>query len=353
MFDVMKPVETYRRQGYLLLEEDTEIELESFDYLKKSFDGYNKVVFTIMMKYFRLPTWSTFILFDMNSTVLKELTKFLQRSNSFFLRTDTYKGLADNLGIPVCPRGEVIKSIRDVKKHYQRFVLILAPPNIEDQDLKSIGNCRAGYVNGEEIQEWTGPGFAEYHLAKDKFPRKATVHAYLRRNSGGIMEVMYNVDRQQFEEDVRQLHFEMGVTKKNIRNLLTDHDVYKKLIGKDFAGKEPVNDEVEEAYRVWLAQESERRNITEQEVVEDFIKAGKEIHDKVEGELPLRTFLNSGEEYWVPPQQYVDAVSRHLEFFKEKCDKIGIDSNEKLLTMTFAKGITSEDVVFWDIHNLL
>jgi hypothetical protein len=349
----MEPIQTFKQQNYLLLEEDTSIALDSYDALKEFFDGYNKVIFTLMMRYFELPNWPTFIFFDLTAEVEVQLKLFLERADNFFVRTDTYKDLADNQGIPVCPRDEVIDAIKEMKKYHYRFVLILAPPSIEDQTLRSIGNCRAGYVQGEEIQEWTGPGFAEYHLAKDKFPRKATVHAYLRRNEEGELELVYNVDRDKFIDDLRQLHFEMGATEKKIRKLLMNHETYRQLLGKDFVGKEPTNDELEEAYTMWLKREAETRGSSEEEITNEFIDMGRSVHDKVRGRFPLKDFLDSEQETWSPPKWCTDLVTKHLQIFKRKCEEIGIDPNEKLLTMTFTKGITSEDVVFWDIHNLI
>ncbi|MCA9392342.1 hypothetical protein KC614_04025 [candidate division WWE3 bacterium] len=349
----MRPIETYKNQGFLLLEEDTTVELDDYETLKGYFDGYGKVVFTLMMRYFELPTWPTLIFFDLTPELEPVLNKFLERAGSFFIRTDSYKNLVDNQGIPVCPKDEVVDAIKKMKEHRERYILVLAPPTIEDQTYKSIGNCRAGYLQGEEVQEWTGPGFAEYHLAKDRFPRKATVHAYLRRVKNGHVEKLFLVGRKQFIQDLDQLRFEIGADKKGMRKMFMDEDVFKSLLGRSFIGKEPTNDELEEAYKIWLQKESEERGLKKEEIEREFVEIGERVHASVRGEFPLADFLESKEEYWEPPKKYVNLVTKHLELFRERCEKLGIDPNEKLLTMTFTKGITSEDVVFWDIHNLI
>ena len=334
-------------KGYLLLDGD-EIEIESLEKLKKTFEGYPKTLSTIMLAYFELPMQPKLILFDPNLASVKEvMADFSTSAKEFFIRSDTKFNKIDNLNFRGAHSDSFVEDILKIKEYPERWVLSLAVPTDPGQEFRNTGNCRMGRINGIVTQEWTGEGFAEYHLGKDKFPQKAALHAVIQLDQDGSYKKIYQVSKKQYLEDCSTLLRAYGIESLKLKRKFIDHDYYKKLTGKNYLGKEPTNEELENAFVIW----AEKENVSE----EKLIKLGIE-HVSASGKQPksLKDYL-AKKGPWKPAKTQIDYLFERFTVFEEKCHKLGITSEGKILTCSFNKSNKNYNKYggdFWDIFNL-
>ncbi len=351
----MNPITEFKQKGYIKLDNQTRIDLPNYHALVNAFEGYQKVVYTILMRYFDLPSWPTFLFYDLNNeAVMQALKEFLAQGEAYFIRTDTYKNIIDNQGVPLALRNEVLGHIQQMKKVEQRFILVLHASSDPNQVYKNNANCRMGMLNGQEVQEWVGPGFAEYHLAKDKFPRKATVHANYQGDFTGTFKPIYIAHEQKFIQDIADLYFSIGIGETKIRKQIFDRDYFKSLVGYEYAGKEPTNDEILMAFGKWRDREAQKLGVTLLEIDNQFIAKGRLMHRNFGPNYPLNKLLASGAKNWQPPQEYIDQAHKYLIHFIDRSKRLDIDPEGKILSFSFSNDDNwREQIVFWDIHNLV
>ncbi len=340
--------EQLKKEGYLLLDGD-EFDIESMDMLKTTFEGYPKTRATIMLSYFDLPTWTTLILFDPSLPKVKQaIEDFSKSASSFFVRSDTQFNKIDNLNFRDGTRQNLMDDILKIKDYDNRWVIVLAVPNDPGQEFRNVANCRMGRINGVVTQEWTGSGFSEYHLGKDKFPHKSALHAVIQLNEDGSCKHTYQVTKEQYLADLTTLLRAYGLESFKLKRKLIDAHYYKEIVGKEYAGKEPNNEELENASNLWL----EKEHITS----EDLIKLGSE-YITVDGKVPESvSAYKTKYGPWKPKKSQIDYLIERFTVFEERCQKLGISTEGKILTCSFNdsnKGYNKYGVIFWDIFNLL
>lgn len=339
--------EQLNKDGYLLLDGE-EIDIESVEKLKITFDGYSKTRSTIMLSYFDLPAWPTLILFNPKLPKVKQaISDFSKSASSFFVRSDTQFNKIDNLNFRDGTPQNLMEDILKIKEYDNRWVIILAVPYDPGQEFRNKANCRMGRINGVVTQEWTGSGFSEYHLGKDKFPHKSALHAVIQLNEDGSCKHVYQASKKQYLVDLNTLLTAYGLESLNLKRKFIDATYYKELVGNEYAGKEPNNEELENASKLWC----EGEHITS----EDLIKLGIE-YITVDGKVPESANnykMNLGP--WKPKKSQVDYLMERFTVFEEKCQKLGIPTEGKILTCSFNdsnKEYNKYGVIFWDIFNL-
>jgi hypothetical protein len=345
-------VEDFLKSGFVELQPESPAKLKSFNSLKETFNGYDKVISTVLMSYFELPIWPTFLLKDLTEKNLSALSRFVKKSEFFFIRTDAYNNFIDNVACKVCPRDLVITKVKEFKRVDKRFVLVLATPNIPNQAYKNLANCRTGIINAKEIQEWVGPGFSEYHLGKDKFPHTTKLHAYIEFKNQSQWEFKYLVDDETYFKDVEQLVWAYGLEQMGLKEKFFEKNYFKSLTGKVYKGEEPTNDEQLEAFNAWRLQKSKEQNTTEEKKDMQITEKGREFLESFEGSTLLSYGMKT-KKAWCPDKDQVDEVHKSYVIFKQKCKLIGLDPKEKILTLSLNKGVTKSNMVCWDIFNLL
>ena len=340
--------------GYLLLGRKP-IEIGSFAKLKSRFKGYNKTISTIMMNYFDLPGWPTLILYDPNKPIVKKaIVDFSKTSSDFFLRSDTFENKIDNLNFRSCTPEELFSKIVKIKQYENRWVIVLAVPGIPGQEYMNTANCRTGMISGELIQEWTGSGFSEYHLGKDKFPHKSALHAVVRLDKNGGSKLVYKVSAKQLARDLDGLFLAYGAENLDLKKQFINIDSYRDLTGKEPSnGKEPTNDELEAAFKIWVKHESVSRKVSENEVLAWLTDLGIKHLSRFGRNSPAVEMNQATKKTWVLSKKLIDQVFSYYKHFEEKCSKSGVDVREKILTCSINKYANKQGIIFWDIFNLL
>lgn len=326
----MNPIEFYGKNKYLLLDEEMAIEMPDFEALKTYFKGHKKVIYSILFRYFNIPVWRTFVVKELTPLSIFELGKFSTTAKTFFVRSDTFKDKVDNPSRKSCPSNELLQTVQGFLRRTDRFVVIMAQPDYDFQEHVNLANCRTGIINSEVIQEWTGPGFSEYHLGKDKFPHKATIHAYLKK-TGKSYSKLHIAEAAKFLEDAQQLYFAIGAEQIGLKD----------KISVKIKKPEPTNDELEQAYQVHFAKDYSYKSL---------VKKGHRLHKKINS--PLVKHIETGKK-WLPSKDQILMADEFLTRLIKKCKKLGIQPEGKVLTMSFNNYSTKHGVCFWDIFNLL
>lgn len=325
----MDPIQFYEKNKYLILEEEMDISIPDFNDLKEYFYGYKKVIYSIMFRIYGFPVWKTFIYKEPTKKVLKELEEFSKTADTFFVRSDTYKDKVDNPSIKSCPSNRLVNGCLNMHEYKDRFIVVMAQPKYKYQEHVNLANCRMGLINQEIIKEWTGPGFSEYHLGKDKFPHKATVHANIKVK-GEHYEKVFVADHIKYKNDAQNIFFSVGISLLGIKK-----DILK-LLGKN----EPTNDEYHYAF--------EKLGLDTSEI----INKGYEFHKSIKPNSPILAQLEKGQT-WEPSDEQIRKANNYFKKFVNKSNELGIDPNEKIVTFSMNDYATKEKIIFWDIFGLI
>jgi hypothetical protein len=345
----MQDLNTYKKQDYIILDGQNKFDLKNLKELMNVFDGYNKVIFYILLDYFDLPTWPSFIFLNFNDTIKKELDKFVKKERNYFVRTDSYNSLVANPSY-IGSGKNVKRMIKDFKKTGNRFVIVVEEPDVYNITYTSNGSGRTGIINGKIVQEWVGPGFSEYHLAKDRFPDKCTVQ-HLVEIKGKSHEIIWNASQDQIKKDIKNLLISVAIRQLELVKFLSDNKNYRELTNKGIVGKEITQDELNKVYKLWKVDFSEINNISD--VDKYLIDQGKKYIQKIS--KYDKSVLNIIEEdyyKWTPSEEDIIKVNNYLNSYIEKAKQIGILTDNTLLTYSIGKNLSKDGIVFWDIHNL-
>ncbi len=344
--------EQVHKNKFLLLDSNP-IDIESFEKLKAYFKGYNKVISTIMLHCFDLPNWPTLILFDpKDKKVREEIKRFSKRSNSFFVRSDTFDNRIDNLNFRDAERINLYKDILKIKEYEERWVIVLAVPDIKGQEFHNLANFRTGLINNQITQEWTGVGFSEYHLGKDKFPHKAALHSVVTLDKKGNHQKVYQIAKDPFIEDLERLFLAYGLESLKMKRQFLDKGMYQELTGNEFQGQEPTNDELELAFECWLEREAKSAGVATELLRKKLIRQGINHVSKSVKVPDSVGFYKESKVTWSPSKVHIKKVNNYYTQFYRKCAYLGIDPNGKLLTGSINKYANKEGIIFWDIFNL-
>ena len=306
----------------------------------------------ILLDYFDLPTWPSFIFLNLNDVTEKELDKFVKNEKEYFVRTDSYNSLVPNSSY-IGPSKNVKDRIKDFKKTGNRFVIIAEGPNINEATNITYtcnGSGRTGIINGKVVQEWVGPGFSEYHLAKDRFPDKCTVQ-HLVEIKGKKHEIIWNAPEDQVKKDIKSLLISVAIRQLGLVKFLSDKENYKKLTNKNIIGKEITQDELFDAYRLWKIDFSKINNIDD--IEEYLIDQGKKYIEEISKyDNFVLNILKENYYKWKPSDGDILKVNNYLNSYIEKVKQIGISTDDTLLTYSIGRDLSKDGIVFWDIHNL-
>jgi len=340
------------KNKHIILENEPH-EIGSVKEFFKFFEGYNKTASTILMHHLGLPGWSTLIFHDhVHESVKKSLEKFSKKGHTFFVRTDTYINKVDNLNFRNCSTVDLVSNINKAKKHKDRWVLVLVQPKVLGQAYLNDANFRMGKINGILTVEWTGPGFSEYHLGKDKFPHFSALHAVQQISDDGQVEKIFQTDKETLENDLKTLLEAYGLESLQLRNQFLDKNIFKKLTGYKFKDKEPTNDELLHAYERWLEKEAQQRGISLARTKRKILGLGK-AHLKMHNKNPKFQHYEKRKKLWYPHHKQLKKVLKYYIRFEEKMHSLGLDVDEKILTGSFNKHANKQGIIFWDVFNLI
>ena len=336
---------------YITIDNEKHFEISDFSELVNHFDGYQKVVFSLLINYFKLPQWKTLIFKDLNDKNSQILKEFIKNDHEYFVRTDTINEYISNISY-IGTADKVFEFVQKAKEIEDRYMLILESPKMTNSEFKNKASGRTGIINGDEIQEWVGPGFSEYHLSKDQFPDYCTLHSLIKFDDTNKYKSEWQIEEQKLKDDVDNLLIAVSVKIFKLKKKFFDKSYYKQLTNMEIAGEQTTQDEAWLAFDHWKKDIGKKLDL-KQEQVELLLRGfGREyLLNLGKNESTLCELLTTEKKTWQPEDCDIQLIHNYLDYFIHASVRLGINPSGKLLTYSM-KNHEDDKIVFWDIHNL-